>query len=112
MRNCFSPRTHRSQPQPYHVATLERIFIVKKLIARLRARFVLWLLPDIEGHLIIRSMNFNSRPVDPNRKYLEPVAYIYPRIRPESCNSPMVNGKNLDTKPGLPAPRVPHQHLQ
>jgi len=85
---------------------------VKKLIARFRARFVFWLLPDIEGHLIIRSMNFNKRSVGPESKYRDPAEFIYPRLYPEGYSDPFIKKKSPGTKSGLPAPRVPYQHLQ
>lgn len=85
---------------------------MQKLIARLRARFVLWLLPDIEGHLIVRSMNFNSQALDPARKRREPVEFIYPRIHAEDSGEPLTGRRAHDTASGLAAPRVPFQHIQ
>lgn len=85
---------------------------MKSLIARLRARFVAWLLPDIEGHLIVRSMNFNNRPLDPKRRLRDPQEFIYPRLRSEAPKAPTLDRKRRDTKSDLPAPRAPYRHIR
>lgn len=80
------------------------------LIARLRARFVAWLLPDIEGHLIIRSINFNCQPRDPERERRNPREWIYPRLNPDA-GSPLWKDSPPEKDRDRPLPRVPYQQI-